>query len=628
MVKRKRDTDKQVYLREARKRARTDHGLGGKAMESWANSQWNALTPAEKVAGAQRARDAVAAGTATAAGPATAPGPATAAVPETSTGPFTTARTSPAAVTATAAVPATAAGSTRSRSPPPPPPPPPEGPPRLIPPPPPPGSPPPPQPSPITPLPGGRPGIFLPPRPASLAADVAAAVFVAQNTPDPRGQAAGEREETAQDIGNDGDTEKPPNMFRRRVRLDHGERTVEDTDRYRRQAKLLAPSWPLGVTWTFVQHLGGGGFGQAHLYVQLDQENRIVERIVIKDSWMISQQWGNVRSWHGNPRDIHDRRVTEVKVLENMLRNPGSDKVVQIRHAKLRPYSMRYRIYMSYHGRGTLSDLIGLYNPARVDLRDISTHRIPEPAVWAIFHALTQACLLMEFGGVEDDEKRPGWASVIHCDIKPANVFLDEPDPDCFPLYPKAVLGDFGLAVITNRTDPMNPSGYNGGEGTLCFRAPEMLSFVDQETLQPMPQGQLGSHTNVWGIGATMARLMNLQTSSMITGPLYMDGYERYEWLSEGTRQFYSEPLCNLVERCTYYNITARIALRQLRGDIDQYTLGLRGHHDCSGGARHMTQEDKEHWPYYAKLVLLPEDPFREGMFFNPADAEPLRTPP
>lgn len=50
---------------------------------------------------------------------------------------------------------------------------------------------------------------------------------------------------------------------------------------------------------------------------------------------------------------------------------------------------------------------------------------IPEPAVWSLFNDLVNACLVLQYGAVEENEAVDGWVPIIHRDLKDGNVFLD-----------------------------------------------------------------------------------------------------------------------------------------------------------------------------------------------------------
>lgn len=52
-------------------------------------------------------------------------------------------------------------------------------------------------------------------------------------------------------------------------------------------------------------------------------------------------------------------------------------------------------------------------------LRD--RHRVPEPFLWSVFERLTNACLLMERGSVNDWSAVPDWQLIVHRDLRVAN---------------------------------------------------------------------------------------------------------------------------------------------------------------------------------------------------------------
>lgn len=91
---------------------------------------------------------------------------------------------------------------------------------------------------------------------------------------------------------------------------------------------------------------------------------------------------------------------------------------------------------------------------------------------------------------------------IVHRDIKPENVYLTSPNNQGegpYPDYPRPILGDFGLGILTSHNDPLNPLTYNGREGTPGYMPPEMFPMHDSDTWQVDPVGELNSATNVWG---------------------------------------------------------------------------------------------------------------------------------
>jgi serine/threonine protein kinase len=78
--------------------------------------------------------------------------------------------------------------------------------------------------------------------------------------------------------------------------------------------------------------------------------------------------------------------------------------------------------------------------------------RIPEAFLWHIFESLCVAGLLLERGAVEDNPMRR-WKTIVHRDLRPANIFFGIPDQHRFNRYPTPKIGDFGLAVYAPPSD-------------------------------------------------------------------------------------------------------------------------------------------------------------------------------
>ena len=190
--------------------------------------------------------------------------------------------------------------------------------------------------------------------------------------------------------------------------------------------------------------------------------------------------------------------------------------------------------------------------------------------MWSIFNDLVTADLLLQYGGVEPEEASHNWDTIVHRDLKMENVFLDHAHIKReFPSYPTARVGDFGLAIITNVGDLMNPDCYNHGGGTRYCRAPEHHNYLLKKDLRPNPQmtaERLGSWTNVWGIGAIMIRLMNRDGDP--SSPSFRDAMEEDSLDMSPDAARYSKELKRLVRNCVEYTPQERISLRELRKDI------------------------------------------------------------
>ena len=367
-----------------------------------------------------------------------------------------------------------------------------------------------------------------------------------------------------------------------------------------------SPNWPEGVNWYGVpKYLGGGAGGQAFLWLAVDENGAILDRICTKDCYVTAHQWKDINHWHGDPRNPASRVHMEIHIQQTIHDMPGSEHCVNMLHFETDDERMFYRLYLAYCAHGDLGDILRLYNaeePAatgkkrKTSKKDLVPEEfIPEPFLWSVLESLTEACLLLDQGAVEDEDAASEWQTIVHRDMKTDNVYIDSPrESGPFPSYPHVILGDYGVAIMTSDDDPMNPYAYNGGDGTVGWEPPEMLPMADRTTFRPTPVDRLGSKTNVWGIGAIVVALMNKQ--EVLEGTSFKDGVEQPVLLNHTRR--YSKELRDLVNSCTMYYPEDRIDLKALRQSIRDLTESSAAH-DLAEGMR-----DQEHAEGDLRLTL------------------------
>lgn len=78
----------------------------------------------------------------------------------------------------------------------------------------------------------------------------------------------------------------------------------------------------------------------------------------------------------------------------------------------------------------------------------------PEPFCWAAFQNMVIAGILMERGQLKKAGADPNWPVIVHRDFKIDNIFFGVADDKSFPGYPRAKVGDFGLAIAIPPNDP------------------------------------------------------------------------------------------------------------------------------------------------------------------------------
>jgi serine/threonine protein kinase len=195
------------------------------------------------------------------------------------------------------------------------------------------------------------------------------------------------------------------------------------------------------------------------LYLQRGPNGNIVQRIIVKTTQIPHEMWIQARRWHIDALGPAKAQHMEIAVMEAIANVEGDHKCVRLQHYTTDGPTFSYRMYIGYHPRGDLGQFTkkkSFYN---------HRERIPEPALWKWFEDLTEASLLLSTGAEPEADAKDGWKKIVHCDLKPANVFLDNPDEKRWRSYPQAVVGDFGLAVFTDENDPFNPTWYNADGG-------------------------------------------------------------------------------------------------------------------------------------------------------------------
>ena len=352
-----------------------------------------------------------------------------------------------------------------------------------------------------------------------------------------------------------------------------------------------ADGWALG--WNTGEKLGYGGQGAVYIYCR-EENNVVVDRVVVKETFVNAQIWSRFYHWYGDPRDAKNRTHVEIKCMQVIKNRPGSDNCVVIRgEPEVSDERMWYRIYMEFCPHGDLDALIAdaAYHKAR---------DIPEPAIWSFLNDMIDAFLLLQYGGVEEGDKDDDWERIVHRDIKLKNFLLDTAYPDGeFPSYPTAKICDFGGAIITHDDDAMNPAGYSDGWGTRAWLAPEQQLYRHKTTLEPELGEKLGEKTNVWGMGATIMRLMNHERDPK--RPQFKNNRPDEPTWRPNQKQKYSSELTELVEWCVRFKPADRPNLRQVKQRIFELTTP-GGDVDLARGFRiapHDDDDDEDSKLYY-----------------------------
>jgi serine/threonine-protein kinase len=202
----------------------------------------------------------------------------------------------------------------------------------------------------------------------------------------------------------------------------------------------LPPSPP---GYTLVQRLGGGGMGDVFLARDHTAEREVAMKFLRAA---------------GNPTAV-ERFLTEVRALAR-LDHPCITRIYSTDFQSLTPY-----FTMEYAAGGSLAARVKQQGPL----------------------ATAEAARLMVV--VARAVEAAHEAGVLHRDVKPSNILLDQNG------NPK--LADFGLAKRTDRDDALTVTG--GAMGTPSFMPPEQVS---------RRFGEIGRASDVYGLGATLYHLL------------------------------------------------------------------------------------------------------------------------
>lgn len=160
-----------------------------------------------------------------------------------------------------------------------------------------------------------------------------------------------------------------------------------------------------------------------------------------------------------------------------------------------------------------------------------------ETTLWSILGCLVDAALLLQTGEAELGLDNDGgkvlrerilvddsatntyrkWKPIIHFDLKPENIFLNERNTR-HAHTPVCVVGDFGLAAHQPADRAIREDIETlRGHGTPGHYTPEQFTeawdFDDWETSHA---GDYSSHTNLWQMAGIMYQLVTLQRQDTV----------------------------------------------------------------------------------------------------------------
>jgi serine/threonine protein kinase len=245
--------------------------------------------------------------------------------------------------------------------------------------------------------------------------------------------------------------------------------------------------------WQGNVHLGFGGQGTVHCWVQVDANQKVIDRIVIKDSWS-TDDTEEPEIYKG----IYNELVRKGMSMSDAIFGGSSripfykeayvqglltpeSRLTQSNTVRMRGYrrgneddpkgvagSIHWRIYMDHCYAGDLWDFIE-------DYKEMGKP-IPEPFIWWTMECLASALVQMETcARARPHAREQQDETIVLLDMKPPNVLIDAAgQSDRYPMYPQVKVSDFGSAHITYRDDPENRFNDLDIVFTRGFLAPEL----------------------------------------------------------------------------------------------------------------------------------------------------------
>lgn len=281
--------------------------------------------------------------------------------------------------------------------------------------------------------------------------------------------------------------------------------------------------------WRFKGTIGTGAWGHAGLWQQHDESQWLANRIVVKESYQ-GEIFDVPAFWEG---EVCRKVIKEESITRYLSTLPNARNIVKWQGAAIYETMRMYRVYMEYCPHGDLEELI-----ERCIARG---EPIPERQLCAIFEALISALCLLCSGCLPGTEK-DGHRTILHRNIKPANIFLGACHKEFWQGIPTAKLGDFGLATRMG-----DASSSHTGIGTACYRAPEQQ--VGAEIHRSSTNPGVCAASDLWAVARVMLSLMNLEPTSEVH-PLHFESEQDLPVFRPGVEDRYRGPLCDVVRHC------------------------------------------------------------------------------
>lgn len=130
----------------------------------------------------------------------------------------------------------------------------------------------------------------------------------------------------------------------------------------------------------------------------------------------------------------------------------------------------------------------------------------------ALITCQTGYCSCKSETTIGPESRRPGWRRLLHLNIHPTNILLDDAD-DTYPFYQRPVLGNWDSAIaldpnLAKRKVQMQQVRYTGMP---YWQAPEMCAQYKNNKKYVPGTWDLDHATDVYGVGLVIRYMMLCQ---------------------------------------------------------------------------------------------------------------------
>ncbi|KAL8936464.1 MAG: hypothetical protein Q9216_004915, partial [Gyalolechia sp. 2 TL-2023] len=285
--------------------------------------------------------------------------------------------------------------------------------------------------------------------------------------------------------------------------------------------------------WIQKGEIARGGFARVYLWEKKSIDSGPPLRMAVKDS-QASFFWQDYHAEGALIRQLNEIGCKNVITVLDWLYKPASPS-----------HDSFVRACYEYAEHGDLEDILRFYRKHQLV--------IPEPFIWHVFWSTANALCYCRHGTNKSNSTIPCWDTIVHGDVKPANLLLASPDDVINSLYPTIKLGDFGVAYSVQESNvKLRAWKSTFRYGTSSFMAPEVETVNPQSKghFNPVPPSNMhGSHSDIWSLGVVIETLMSTRFNALKDHP---------DFDSPFVEDYYSSHLHDLTAACKSYSIRSR----------------------------------------------------------------------